>query len=43
MLEPIEKFRIKDLDGKEIVEKNGRKYVESVRYKTVYGYKLFRE
>ncbi|MCF7834957.1 hypothetical protein K9M48_02780 [Candidatus Gracilibacteria bacterium] len=41
-LESVEKFPQKELEGKDIVEKKGKKYVKLFREKKGYGYKMFK-
>ena len=43
ILEPIEKFTQKELEGKEIVEKKGGKFVKSSIQKKWFWYKLFHD
>jgi len=43
VLYPIEKFTDQELKDKTIIEKDGKKFVEEMKEKTVYGYKLFKE
>jgi len=42
-LEPVTNFTAKDLEGKEIIEKDGQKFVRTIVKKTVYGYKTFKD
>lgn len=41
-LEPVEKFSTKELEWKEIIEKDWNKYVKLFRDKKWYGYKMFK-
>jgi len=43
VLEPIEKFTQEQLQGREIVEKNSKKFVKSIVQKKWFGYKLFKD
>lgn len=43
LLQPIEKFTSEQLVGKEIVEKDGKKFVKSVIQKTWFWYKLYKD
>lgn len=42
-LEPIENFKQSELTGKEIVEKDGKKFVKTMIQKKGFGYKLFKD
>ena len=42
-LVPIEEYKAKDLEGKEIVEKDGKQFVKEQEEKEVYGYKVFKD
>ncbi len=43
ILDPIEKYSEKDLIGKEIIEKDGKKFVKMIAQKKGLGYKLFKD
>ena len=43
VLEPIEKFSEEQLKGKETIEKDGKKFVKSIRQKKGFWYKLFKD
>ena len=43
LLEPIEKFTQEQLQGKEIIEKEGKKFVKTVIQKKWFWYKLFKD
>ncbi len=43
VLEPIEKFTTEELTGKEIIEKDGKKFVRSIVQKKGFWYKLFKD
>lgn len=43
VLEPLSKFKKSELANKEIVEKEGEKFVKTSKEKTVRGYKIFKD
>jgi len=43
VLEAAEGYSDDELVGKTIIEKDGKRYVETTHHKAVYGYRLFRE
>lgn len=42
-LEPAENFKAEELAGREIVEKDGKKFVKMMVQKKELGYKLFKD
>lgn len=43
VLEPIEKFTAQEREGKEIIEKDGKKYIKVSIQKKGLGYKLYKD
>ena len=43
VLEPIEKFTAQELAGKEVIEKDGKKFIKVIKEKQWRGYKLFKD
>ena len=42
-LVPVTQYTADQLQGKEVVEQDGSKFVKEIQDKTVYGYKVFRD
>jgi hypothetical protein len=42
-LVPVAEYKAEDLTGKEIVEKDGAKFVKEITEKQVQGYKVFKD